>query len=358
MKKTSGNEKQLKLIGEKGSSAEPSQGKKSKSRLYKGDCLQFLNSIESESVNLIVSSPPYNIGKEYEDRSDLYSYLESQTAVLQECHRVLTETGSIFWQVGVYVDNHGGHVPLDIKFFEILHAMGMSMRNRIVWLRPHGLHATKRFSCRYETILWFTKNPDGYTFNLDPIKVPQKYQNKKAWKGDNKGQLTCDPIGKNPGDVWAFRNVKHNHEEQTIHPCQFPEDMIERIVLSTTKKGDVVLDPYMGTGTVPVVADRFERSYLGSEIDDRYFETAKMRVSGEPDKNGVFANLKTLREYAHKNGITDVSKFRFQMQVGKVPTTKDKAKIFDEQHHLEEFESRVALESESPAHKRFPDLTS
>jgi adenine-specific DNA-methyltransferase len=356
MSKTTKEETQLTLLEDNSSVSTPLPKKKDLNRLHNGDCFEFLKTVDSNSVDLIVSSPPYNIGKEYEDRSCLKKYLANQEAVLKECFRVLKDTGSIFWQVGVYVDDHGGHVPLDIKFFEIFHSMGMSMRNRMVWLRPHGLHATKRFSCRYETILWFAKNPDNYKFHLDPIKVPQKYQNKKAWKGDKKGQLTCDPIGKNPGDVWAFRNVKHNHEEQTIHPCQFPEDMIERIVLSTTDRGDVVLDPYMGTGTVAVVANRFERYYLGAELDKGYYETANLRVSGEPDKNGVFANLKCLREYAEKHQITDVSKFRFQMQVGKIPTTRDKAKIFDEQHHLEEFETRVAQEAESPAFKRFPDL--
>ena len=324
--------------------------------LFNGDCFDLLKEMDDNSVDLIVSSPPYNIGKKYEQRANLEEYLKKQEQVLKECHRVLKPSGSIFWQVGVYVDNDGGHVPLDIKFFNIFDSFGMSMRNRIVWLRPHGLHATRRYSCRYETMLWFVKDAKNYKFILDPIKVPQKYQNKKAWKGENKGELTCDPIGKNPGDVWAFRNVKHNHEEQTTHPCQFPEDMIERIVLSTTEKGDTVFDPYMGTGTVAVVAKRFERNYAGAELDKEYFETAELRGSGKPDKKGVFANLKTLREYAEANNIKDVSKYRFQMQVGKTATTKEKSKIFDEQHHLFEFETRVEQESESPAFKRMPEL--
>jgi adenine-specific DNA-methyltransferase len=324
--------------------------------IHNGDCLELLQKTPTNAVDVVVSSPPYNIGKSYEKRANLAEYLALQEEVLKECHRILKPTGSIFWQVGVYVDDHGGHVPLDIKFFDILDRFGMSMRNRIVWLRPHGLHATKRFSCRYETMLWFVKNPDNYKFILDPIKVPQKYQNKKAWKGENKGQLTCDPIGKNPGDVWAFRNVKHNHEEQTIHPCQFPEDMIERIVLSTTEPDDVVFDPYMGTGTVAVVAKRFRRRYLGAEIDPKYHQTAILRIAGKPDKNGVFPNLKTLREHAEKNALKNVSALKFQMQVGNVPTTKEKAKIFDEQHHLNEIETRLTEEADQPAHKRFPEM--
>ena len=324
--------------------------------VFNGDCLDLLLNLPDQCVDTIISSPPYNIGKEYECRSNLKDYLAQQKKVLQQCHRILKPTGSIFWQVGVYVDKDGGHVPLDIKFFDILDNFGMSMRNRIVWLRPHGLHATKRFSCRYETILWFVKNANQSKFFLDPIKVPQKYQDKKARRGDKKGQLTCDPIGKNPGDVWAFRNVKHNHEEQTIHPCQFPEDMIERLILATTSQGDVVFDPYMGTGTVGIVAKRFGRHFLGAEIDQTYWSTANYRILGHHDENGIFPNLKTLREYAEKNDITDASHLKFKMQAGKTPTLKEKSKIFGEQHHLEEIELRLVAEADSPAFKRIPEL--
>jgi adenine-specific DNA-methyltransferase len=192
-------------------------------------------------------------------------------------------------------------VPLDVRFFPILESLGMIPRNRIVWARQHGLHATKKFSCRHETILWFTKS-DRYTFNLDAIRVPQKYQNKKHFRGEKKGELSCNPDGKNPGDIWLFRNVKHNHEEQTIHPCQFPEDLIARIVLAATNPGDVVLDPFMGAGTVAVVARDNRRHFLGAELDADYHKVAMQRLAGEPDELGVFPNLKTLRDYVERTG--------------------------------------------------------
>jgi len=320
------------------------------------DVRQLLTELPNNCVDTIISSPPYNIGKEYEKRINLDLYLKEQYEVLRDCYRILKTTGSIFWQVGVYVDKFGGHVPLDIKFFEIFDSFNMSMRNRIVWMRPHGLHGTKRFSCRYETILWFVKDPKNYKFYLDPIRVPQKYQNKKSWKGSNKGKLTCDPLGKNPGDIWAFRNVKHNHEEQTIHPCQFPEDMIERVILTTTDENDVVFDPYMGTGTVAVAAKRFNRKFLGAEVDMNYYNVSINRINGEPDNNKVFPNLKTLREYILTNNITDIDKFQFAKQIGKKPTSKDKAKIFDEQHHLHSITNRILDESEEPAYKRFQQV--
>jgi adenine-specific DNA-methyltransferase len=193
-------------------------------------------------------------------------------------------------------------------------------------------------------VLWFTKS-DNYTFNLDAVRVPQKYQNKKSWRGDNKGELTCNPNGKNPGDIWLFRNVKHNHEEQTIHPCQFPEDMIARIVLCSTNPGDVVLDPYMGTGTVAVVARDLGRTFVGAELDDEYHRVALQRISGSPDENGMFANLKNLRDYCEQHGL-DTGRFRFAVQTAEKPTARGQSKIFTEQHHLSEMERRLSYEEE------------
>ena len=181
--------------------------------------------------------------------------------------------------------------------------------------------------------------------------MPQKYQNKKAWRGENKGELTCHPDGKNPGDIWLFRNVKHNHEEQTIHPCQFPEDMIARIVLTVTEPGDVVLDPYMGTGTVAVVARDQGRQYLGAESDERYHSVCMRRLSGEPDERSYFPNLKTLRQYITRTGLP-AERFRFDMQAGDTPTDGVKAKIFPEEHHLAEMEDRLEYEEAAFAAKR------
>ena len=314
------------------------------------DCLKLLRSLPESSVDLIVSSPPYNIGKEYERRQSLERYLEEQTAILTECRRVLKLTGSVFWQVGAYVDG-GRHIPLDVKVFPILESLDLIPRNRIVWVRTHGLHGKKRFSCRHETVLWFTKG-DDYRFLLDPIRVPQKYPEKTSWRTHNKGELTGNPIGKNPGDVWAFRNVKHNHEEQTIHPCQFPEDMIERIVLATTEAGDIVLDPYMGVGTVAVVARDLNRHFVGAEIDPKYHQVALHRLSGEPDTKGNFPNLKTLRQYAEQHDVGDISKFSFTMQVGKIATTTDRSRIYPESYHLDVLETSLSEEADQSAYRR------
>jgi len=311
--------------------------------IFHGDTLEFLSGLADESVQLVVSSPPYNIGKEYETRQALDAYLVNQSVILRECVRVLRQTGSIFWQLGSYSAD-GSLIPLDVRVFPILEGLGLIPRNRVIWVRQHGVHARKKFSCRHESILWFTKS-DSYSFNLDAIRVPQKYQNKTEWEGPNYGKLTCNPLGKNPADIWVFRNVKHNHEEQTIHPCQFPEDLITRIVLAVTDSGDTILDPYMGSGTVAVVARDTGRHFLGAELDAKYHSVAMRRLSGEPDEDNRFANLKSLRQYVRRTG-KPVENYRFDMQVGNVATTADKAKIFPESHHLTQLEDRLSFEED------------
>ncbi len=310
-------------------------------RVVLGDCHAFLKSLPDECVDLVVSSPPYNLGKEYEAKRALNVYLSEQKDILRECVRVLRKTGSLFWNVGTFAES-GVHIPLDIRFFPILEELGLLPRNRIVWVRQHGLHATRKFSGRHETILWFTKS-DDYCFNLDPIRVPQKYPGKTYHKGERRGELSCHPDGKNPGDIWVFRNVKHNHEEQTIHPCQFPEDLVARIVLACTREGETVLDPYMGAGTVAVVARDLGRHFLGAEVDRRYHEVALRRLEAKPDSRGFFPNLKTLRDYVERTG-EPIEKFRFDVQVGSRATERTKARIFPEEYHLQELEERLSAE--------------
>lgn len=151
--------------------------------LYEGDCLDLLPTIPDGFARLVVTSPPYNLGKPYETRLDMEEYLAQQRRVIEDCVRILDERGSICWQVGNFVDN-GEVIPLDILLYPIFASLGLRLRNRIIWRFGHGLHASKRFSGRYEVILWFTKT-DDYVFNLDAVRVPQKYPGKKYFKGPN-----------------------------------------------------------------------------------------------------------------------------------------------------------------------------
>lgn len=244
--------------------------------LYHGDCMEFLQSIPDESVQLVVTSPPYNIGKEYEAVLDLDTYVAQQRCVVEECVRVLKPKGSICWEVGNYVDN-GAIIPLDILLYDCFRGNGLKLRNRIVWYFGHGLHCSKRFSGRYETINWFTKS-DDYLFNLDAVRVPQKYPGKKHFKGPNRGKYSGNPKGKNPSDVWNIPNVKANHVEKTDHPCQFPVALVQRLVLSMTNEDDLVFDPYIGVGTTAVAAIINARRAAGSEIVKHYYDQAVDRV--------------------------------------------------------------------------------
>ena len=243
--------------------------------------MELLNDIPDELIDLIVTSPPYNLGKPYEARLDLNEYISDQKRVICQCARVLSEKGSICWQVGNYVDN-GRIIPLDILLYPIFEELGFSLRNRIIWHYGHGLHTHRRFSGRYESILWFTKSED-YIFNLDPVRVPQKYPEKKHFKGPNKGKLSGNPLGKNPSDIWEIPNVKSNHVEKTAHPCQFPVELVERLVLSMTDVGSWVLDPFCGVGSTAIAALIHGRKAAGAEILPEYIEIAKQRIADAND---------------------------------------------------------------------------
>jgi len=256
--------------------------------LFPGDVNEFVAHVPDNLVSLVVTSPPYNLGKEYENRVAIEQYLKTQTQVISQLCRVLREDGSICWQVGNFVEN-GEVYPLDILYYPIFKEFGLKLRNRIVWRFGHGLHASKRFSGRYETVLWFTKS-DNYVFNLDAVRVPAKYPGKRHFKGPNKGKLSGNPLGKNPSDIWevvaqdweeAFwdiPNVKSNHPEKTIHPCQFPIELVERCVLALTKEGEWVFDPYVGVGTSLIAAVMNNRRAMGSEKEAEYVEIARQRL--------------------------------------------------------------------------------
>lgn len=265
-----------------------------KHQIICNDAAKIINEIPKSSIQLIVTSPPYNIGKEYEsnERLTLDEYLSWIKPIIQELAKLLTPTGSICWQVGNYV--HKGELfPLDLYFFQIFKSLGFKLRNRIVWQYNFGLNATNKFSGRYETILWFTKE-DNYKFNLDPIRIPQLYPGKRhaSSKGNKAGAPSGNPLGKNPSDFWRFSgrdafienpvweipNIKASHPEKTIHPCQFPSELVERCVLAFTDVDDCVLDPFVGAGTSVIAALKHDRRAIGIEKDSRYAKLGNERI--------------------------------------------------------------------------------
>lgn len=271
------------------------------------DTLTELKTLPKKQFRLIVSSPPYNIGKEYEKQVALDQYLAWQREIITELCRIVSDDGSIVWQVGNFVDA-GEVFPLDIYFYPIFKAMGMQLRNRIVWHFDHGLHASNRFSGRYEVLLWFTKTKD-YIFNLDPVRVPSKYPGKLHYKGEKAGQPSGNPLGKNPSDYWTLMrqewetgiieipNVKSNHPEKTSHPCQFPIELIERCVLALTNEGDWVLDPFGGVGSTLIAAMKHQRRGMVIDREDQYIELTKERVNAF--QNGML-KIRPLGKPVHK----------------------------------------------------------
>lgn len=256
--------------------------------LHEGDTHNFLRTIPSDTVTLVITSPPYNIGKAYEKRLAIQQYLEGQGKVIDELVRVLHDGGSICWQVGNYVED-GEVFPLDIYYYDLFKKRGLKLRNRIIWYFGHGLHASRRFSGRYETILWFTKG-DDYKFILDSVRVPSKYPGKRHFKGPNKGKPSSNPLGKNPSDIWEFvaqewedelwniPNVKANHPEKTDHPCQFPIELVERCVLALTEEEDWILDPYCGVGSSLIAGTKHDRKVIGCDKEADYIEVARDRI--------------------------------------------------------------------------------
>lgn len=256
--------------------------------LHLGDTYQFLRTIPSSLATLVVTSPPYNIGKVYETRLSIERYLEEQEQVIDELVRIMHDGGSMCWQVGNYIED-GEVFPLDIFYYNIFKKKGLKLRNRIIWYFGHGLHASRRFSGRYETMLWFTKG-DNYKFILDSVRVPAKYPGKRHFKGPNKGKPSANPLGKNPSDIWEIvaqdweeelwniPNVKANHPEKTIHPCQFPIELVERCVLALTEEDDWVLDPYCGVGSSLIAGIKHHRKVIGCDRETDYIELAKERI--------------------------------------------------------------------------------
>ena len=256
--------------------------------LFHGDVSDFLRQIPDESVKLIITSPPYNLGKAYETKVSIDDYLQTQAQVIAQLYRALRPDGSLCWQVGNFV-HHGEVFPLDIYYYPLFKRCDFRLRNRIIWHFGHGLHASKRFSGRYETLLWFTKS-DEYQFNLDPVRVPSKYPGKRHYKGPNIGKPSGNPNGKNPSDVWEILardwetalwdipNVKANHPEKTAHPCQFPVELVERCVLALTNEDDWVFDPYAGVGASLLAAIMRNRRAMGSEKEEEYVKLAKQRL--------------------------------------------------------------------------------
>jgi adenine-specific DNA-methyltransferase len=252
--------------------------------LFKQDAFAFLAGLKPNSVDLIIASPPYFMGKEYDRSTSVEEFQDDHVRMLPLLVRALKEGGSICWQVGNHLKN-GALIPLDAIVYSVFGLdKKLTLRNRIIWTFGHGTHASKRFSARHESLLWFTKGSQYY-FDLDSIRIPQRYPGKRHYKGPKKGQLSGNPSGKNPSDVWDIPNVKSAHIEKTAHPCQFPVALVQRCVKALTPLDGYVVDPFMGSGSTAVACLVEGRRFSGCDINDKYVRIAQKRVTEA--KSGV-----------------------------------------------------------------------
>lgn len=241
------------------------------------DAMCFLAALESGSADLVVSSPPYFMGKEYDTSCNVDDFIAVHQHLLEQLVRIVRPGGSICWQVGHHVSRNV-EIPLDAIVYSVFSKSEyLKLRNRIVWVFGHGEHCKRRFSGRHETVLWFTKG-EPYYFDLDAVRVPQKYPGKTHYKGPRQGKPSGNPLGKNPGDVWEIPNVKAAHVEKTEHPCQFPVALAQRLVRALCPVGGLVVDPYVGSGTTAVAAVMEKRRFVGSDHNINYVTIARMRL--------------------------------------------------------------------------------
>jgi adenine-specific DNA-methyltransferase len=244
--------------------------------IYEGDCTQYLERIPSGSIPLIVTSPPYNIGKEYETLLPLTDYLEWCGRWIHQLHRLSTDDGAFWLNLGyISIDERAKAIPIPYLLWD---RVPYFLIQEIVWNYGAGVAGKTSFSPRNEKFLWYVKNPDDYTFNLDDVRDPNvAYPNQKK-----NGKLKCNPLGKNPSDVWNFAKVtsgqNRSSKERTPHPAQFPLGVIDRIIKASSNPGDAVLDPFLGSGSVIEAALRTGRVGIGFEINPAYVKIAANRI--------------------------------------------------------------------------------
>jgi len=245
-----------------------------------GDCRHILAAIPPESIALTHTSPPYNIGRGYrgfKDKQDIGEYSELLRGVMEQLFRVTKVGGSVFWQVGYTTvrrrngDGIGGIVPLDSILLPIAQDAGFIVWDRIVWNYHGSMAFQSKFTNRHETILWLTKASgelkNGPFFNLDDVRERSKSY-------DSRNHL----LGRNPGNVWYAERVAYGSTGQTSHIAVFPEEVSEKIVRACSSPGDLLLDPFAGSGTLPKVALTLGRRFIGSDLSEQYASEADERL--------------------------------------------------------------------------------
>jgi site-specific DNA-methyltransferase (adenine-specific) len=230
-------------------------------RLICGEAAQEMARLPDTTVDLLIADPPYNLGKDYGNNQDLKAWHEYEGFTrtwLAQAVRLLKPNGSIYIFMGV---------RFIAKLFLMLEEeFQLKFNGWITWHYTQGMGRKTGFSPRHEDILYFTKS-EQFTFNLDPVRVPQKYYRERN-----------NMTGANPGDVWTFSHVHYCSAERQPHPTQKPEALLERMIKASSNPGDLVLDPFVGSGTTCRVAQVLGRNWLGIEVNPDYVRMSQQRL--------------------------------------------------------------------------------
>lgn len=244
--------------------------------LYNDDCTKLMDKIPKESIDTTITSPPYNIGKEYEKVKPVEEYVKWCESWIKQIYNVTKPTGNFLLNVGyLEIPNVGRNIPITYLLWD---KTPFYLIQEIIWNYGAGVTCKKILSPRNEKILWYVKNKDNYIFNLDPIRDPNvKYPNSRRH-----GKSRVNPLGKNPSDVWQIAKVtsgkNRSSKERTGHPAQFPNELIEKFIKGFSNSGDIILDPFIGSGTTAEMALKFNRKCVGIEIREDYCEIAVDRI--------------------------------------------------------------------------------
>jgi adenine-specific DNA-methyltransferase len=245
--------------------------------LYHGDCCSLMDCLPPETFHLVVTSPPYNIGKDYETKLSLEDYLDWTRGWIEKVYRLTRSTGAFWLNLGyLSIEGKAKAIPIPYLMWD---RVPFFLMQEIVWNYGAGVAGRKFFSPRNEKFLWYVKNENEYTFNLDEVRDPNvKYPNQKK-----NGKLRCNTIGKNPSDVWQIAKVTSGENRSSIermpHPAQFPLDLISRVVKASSNPDDLLLDPFVGSGSLLEAAIKTGRRAIGFEIRSDYVAVAATRLS-------------------------------------------------------------------------------
>lgn len=228
-----------------------------------GEAVEIMKTIKDSSIDLIIADPPYNLNKDYgnnQDKLQFEDYLNFSKQWLKEAKRVLSDNGTIYVFMGMRF--------ISYVYMILEQELDLSFNSWITWFYTQGIGKTKGFSPRHDDILMFVKNPKSFTFNLDSVRVPQKF-----YRSINNMR------GANPGNVWEFSHVHYCNKNRKQHPTQKPEGLYERMILASSNENDLILDPFAGSGTALRVCQQTKRNCIGIEINPDYIETIKNRLS-------------------------------------------------------------------------------